>query len=43
MRITKYALAKKLGVTPTRIIEVLNGKEYASLPTALKIEKPPTE
>ena len=39
MRITKYALAKKLGVTPTHIIEVLNGKEYASLPTALKIEK----
>ena len=39
MRITKYALAKRLGITPTHIIEVLNGKEYASLPTALKIEK----
>ena len=37
--VTKYRLAKKVGVTPTHIIEITNRKTYASLPLALKIEK----
>ena len=36
---TKYGIARKIGLTSTHVINILNGKEYASLPTALKIEK----
>ena len=36
---TKYGIARKIGLTPTHVINILNHKEYASLPTALKIEK----
>ena len=37
--LTKYKLAKKLKVSVSHVSEILNRKEYASLPTALKIEK----
>ena len=36
--ITKYRLAKKVGITPTHAINILNRKEYASLPKAVAIE-----
>ena len=36
---TKYKLAKKLKISVSHVSEILNRKEYASLPTALKIEK----
>ena len=35
---TKYKLAKRVGITPTHAINVLNHKEYASLPKAVDIE-----
>lgn len=35
---TKYKLAKRVGITPTHAINVLNRKEYASLPKAVAIE-----
>lgn len=35
---TKYRIAKEVGVTPTHIIEVLNKKTYASFPKAVDIE-----
>ncbi len=35
---TKYSLAKKVGITPTHAINILNHKEYASLPKAVAIE-----
>lgn len=39
MTMTKYSLARKVGLTSAHVINILNRKEYASLPTALKIEK----
>ncbi len=36
---TKYRIAKEVGVTPTCIINIINRKDYASLPLAVKIEK----
>jgi len=36
---TKYSLARKVGLTSAHIINILNRKEYASLPTAVRIEK----
>ena len=36
--LTKYKLAKKLKVSVSHISEILNHKEYASLPKAVAIE-----
>ena len=35
---TKYRIAKETGLSTAHVINVLNGKEYASLPTAVAIE-----
>jgi len=35
---TKYRLAKQVGLTHTHVINILNGKDYASLPIAVAIE-----
>ena len=36
--LTKYRLAKKIGASVSHITDILNGKEYASLKKAIKIE-----
>ncbi len=36
--ISKYKIARQIGTTPTHVINVLNGKEYASFPKAVDIE-----
>ena len=38
MPISKYRLAKQVGLTPTHVINILNGKDYASLEKAVEIE-----
>jgi len=38
MPISKYRLAKQVGLTPTHVINILNSKDYASLEKAVEIE-----
>ncbi|WP_457601093.1 helix-turn-helix domain-containing protein [Hydrogenivirga sp.] len=37
--LTKYRLAKRIGASVSHITDILNGREYASLKKAIKIEK----